>query len=164
MPYFDNNGWHTDTVLDGRHTDVPLPDVPLAGGMGWQWTGYVWMQMPTAQPVFDVPPVARHITKRAFWNRLPPAKEVAMRAVMRSGDTAHIILAASLDRLAGRVDASPFVDLDDDETIGGMALLASAAVPDSVTIAGQTLPLRLTAAERDAVLTAPVQPREAYKG
>lgn len=92
----------------------------------------------------------RRLTKRAFWNRFPVNNEIAMRAVMKSG--APMILAASLERLQTRVEASPFVDLALAEARTGVEWLGSAAVPVTVTFDGVTLPLRLTAGEVAAVL------------
>lgn len=105
----------------------------------------------------------RHITKRAFWARFPAAKETVMRAVRLGAPAGALMLVGLLDRLNSRVESSPYVNLDDPETIGGLQWLASPACPDAVTLDGQSLPLRLTAAERDAVLAAPVQAHEAYR-
>ncbi len=104
----------------------------------------------------------KRVTKRAFWNRFPAYNEMAMRAVMTAGSPQ--MLAAALERLKSRVDASPFVDLALQETIDGVSWLASAGVPEVVQIDGSSVPFRLTAAQADAVLNAPVAASEAYTG
>lgn len=102
------------------------------------------------------------ITKRSFWNRLPPNNEVALRAIINSGSPA--LLAASLQRLQARVDASPFVDLKLAETIGGVQWLASTEVPATVSVDGVTLPLRLTAEQADAILNTVPSASEVWSG
>lgn len=119
--------------------------------------------MLAADPTPDVP-ASRHITKRAFWGRFPAAKETVMRAVRLGAPAGALMLVGALDRLNSRVESSPFVNLDDPETVGGLAWLSSAQCPATVTLDGQAYPLRLTDAERDAVLLGPIQPGEAYRG
>lgn len=101
------------------------------------------------------------ITKRAFWNRFPDANETAMRAVIAQGSPA--LLAGHLLRLQVRVESSPFVDLELAETIAGIGLLASDAVPETVTIDGVTLPFRLTAEQADTILRSPPREDEVFK-
>lgn len=110
---------------------------------------------------FAVQPPTRRLTKRSFWNRFPTSNEIAMRAVILTGSPA--LLAASLQRLQARVDASPYVDLDLPETQQGVNWLASVQVPATVTIDGTTLPLRLTADEAAAVLNGAILPTEVFK-
>lgn len=104
----------------------------------------------------------RHITRRSFWNRFPPAKERTMQAVMVSG--APLMLAAELKRQEKRVSDSPFVDLDLEETRIGVLMLASAAVPETIDLDGVTVPLRLTLAEAVEVLDGPISEGERYRG
>lgn len=107
-------------------------------------------------------PPKRFITKRAFWNRFPSLKESVMRAVRMSTPAGAAMLAGVLDRLNSRVDASPYVNLDDPQTIEGIQWLASVQCPASVTLDGTTYDMRLTEAERDAVLLAEIQEHETY--
>lgn len=100
------------------------------------------------------------ITKRGFWDRFPIAKEVAMRAVILAGSPA--VLAASLQRLQVRVDASPYVDLSLQETQDGVSWLASAGVPEIVTIDGSPMPLRLTSEEAASILSADISDKERW--
>lgn len=107
-------------------------------------------------------PPKRFITKRAFWNRFPALKESVMRAVRMSAPTGAVMLAGVLDRLNSRVDASPYVNLDDAQTIEGIQWLASEQCPASVTLDGASHDMRLTSQERDAVLLAEIQESETY--
>ncbi len=101
------------------------------------------------------------LTKRNFWNRFPSTKERTMRAVMASGSPA--LLAGSLMQLDKRVSESPFVDVTLAQTIEGVNGLAHVSVPETLTIDGQTVPLRLTAEEVAAILALPTA-EEAYTG
>lgn len=107
-------------------------------------------------------PPKRFVTKRAFWNRFPALKESVMRAVRMSTPAGAAMLAGVLDRLNSRVDASPYVNLDDAQTIEGIQWLASVQCPASVTLDGVSYDMRLTAQERDAVLLAEIQEHETY--
>jgi len=107
-------------------------------------------------------PPKRFITKRAFWNRFPSLKEAVMRAIRLSAPAGTAMLAGVLDRLNSRVDASPYVNLDDAQTIEGIEWLASVQCPASVTLDGVSYDMRLTAQERDAVLLAEIQESETY--
>lgn len=107
-------------------------------------------------------PPKRFITKRAFWNRFPSLKESVMRAVRISTPAGAAMLAGVLDRLNSRVDSSPYVNLDDAQTIGGIQWLASVQCPATVTLDGVSYDMRFTEAERDAVLLAEIQEHETY--
>lgn len=98
-------------------------------------------------------PVSTKVTKRSFWNRFPIPNERAMRAIMAQGSPA--LLAGTFAQLQSRVDASPYVDVALKQTIDGVGELASVNVPETVTIDGMTLPLRLTAAQAAAILALP---------
>jgi len=111
-----------------------------------------------AEPV----PTKRFITKRAFWNRFPSLKEAVMRAIRLSAPAGTAMLAGVLDRLNSRVDASPYVNLDDAQTIEGIQWLASVQCPATVTLDGVSYDMRLTEQERDAVLLAEIQESETY--
>jgi hypothetical protein len=163
MPYFDNFGWHSATAIEGRETNVPLPAAPLADGKGWNFTGYEWLAL-DRNPVVVAPQETRpnHITKRAFWSRFPAAKETVMRAVRLGAPGGALMLVGTLDRLNSRVESSPYVNLDDAETIGGLTWLASPLCPETVTLDGQPYPLRLTAAEKSAVLSLTITETERY--
>ena len=110
----------------------------------------------------EPPPAKRFITKRAFWNRFPALKESVMRAVRMSAPAGTAMLAGVLDRLNSRVDASPYVNLDDAQTIEGIQWLASVLCPASVMLDGVSYDMRLTEQERDAVLLAEIQESETY--
>jgi hypothetical protein len=125
-------------------------EVTGAFGPGDTYVAGVFGKAPDARP--------RHITRRAFWNRFPDANETALRAVILGASP--VVLAGALARLQARVDSSPYVDLDLPETQGGIAWLASADVPETVTLDGQVLPLRLTAQQAAAILDAPVPDSE----
>lgn len=101
------------------------------------------------------------LTKRSFWNRFPQVNEVAMRAIMAQGSPA--LLAGQFASLNTRVESSPYVDVALQQTIDGVMLLASPAIPTTVDIDGQTLPLRLTAEQVAAILASPVGD-EIYQG
>jgi hypothetical protein len=107
-------------------------------------------------------PVEMRVTKRSFWNRFPPVKETVMRAIMAQGSPA--LLVGGLQRLQVRVDSSPFVDLALMETRDGVSWLASAMVPLTIVIDGQTLPLRLTADEVAVILDTVPSEQEVYRG
>lgn len=141
-----------DNVIE---TDVPRYD----------WLGYTYdretgIATPPVEP--EPAPPKRFITKRAFWNRFPALKESVMRAVRMSAPAGTAMLAGVLDRLNSRVDASPYVNLDDAQTVGGIDWLASNLCPATVTLDGVSYDMRLTAQERDAVLLAPIQEHETY--
>jgi len=132
----------------------------LGVGVGWGWDGgFLEPEQPPAQA--PAPP-KRFITKRAFWNRFPALKESVMRAVRMSTPAGAAMLAGVLDRLNSRVDASPYVNLDDAQTIEGIQWLASVQCPASVTLDGVSYDMRLTEQERDAVLLAEIQESETY--
>lgn len=157
MPWYDQWGWYSATEIPGRYTDVPLPD-NIPEGFSANWTGYEW------RVVSYVPPVLttgnRIITKRSFWNRFPPIKEVVMRAIILSGSPPF--LAGSLKRLESRVECAPFVDLDLQETRDGILWLASEGVPEYVQIEDQMLPLRLTSEESSDILEKEPTDNEKY--
>jgi hypothetical protein len=102
------------------------------------------------------------ITKRSFWNRFPVNNEIALRAVINSG--APAILAASLQRLQVRVDASPYVDLRLPETMDGVMWLGSDGVPATAQVDGVPLPLRLTTQQVDAILNTEPTETEVWRG
>ena len=55
MPYFDQWGWHTETVIEGRYTDTPAPtDIPE--GHAANWTGHKWLVVPYFAPPTPVAP------------------------------------------------------------------------------------------------------------
>ena len=55
MYYFDNYGWHTDTPINGRDTDIPPPIATATHKANW--TGFAWVLTPyTAPPVQTVVP------------------------------------------------------------------------------------------------------------
>jgi hypothetical protein len=93
-------------------------------------------------------------TKRAFWSRFPTTKLVCMQAILRSGQPP--LLAGQLSTLQLLVSDSPFVDVTLDQTTEGIASLASTAYPETVSIDGTVLPLRLTAEEAANILNLPV--------
>lgn len=94
----------------------------------------------------------RRLTRRAFWSRFPVSKEAVLRAVRLGAPAGALMLVGMLDRLNSRVDASPYVNLDDDQAIEGVRWLASDQAPETVSLDGQQYPLRLTQAEADAIL------------
>jgi hypothetical protein len=130
------------THADGTVERVLVADVPLA---------------PEPMP-------NRHLTKRAFWNRFPAAKEAVIRAVRLGAPAGYLMLVGALDRLNSRVDASPYVNLDDPQTVDGINWLASDQAPDYVALDGQRYPLRLTADEAAAILIPDPVGAEAYTG
>jgi len=132
----------------------------LGVGVGWGWDGSFIAPEIEEQP--EPAPPKRFITKRAFWNRFPSLKEAVMRAIRLSAPAGTAMLAGVLDRLNSRVDASPYVNLDDAQTIEGIEWLASVQCPASVTLDGVSYDMRLTAQERDAVLLAEIQESETY--
>lgn len=107
---------------------------------------------------------SRRLTRRAFWNRFPPAKEAVLRAVRLGAPAGALMLVGMLDRLNSRVDASPYVNLDDDQAIDGVRWLASDQAPDFVTLDGQRYALRLTHEEADAILLPDPVGAEVYGG
>lgn len=107
-------------------------------------------------------PPKRYLTKRAFWNRFPDSKEAVMRAIRIMPPAGTVMLAGVLDRLNSRVDSSPYVNLDDAQTVGGIDWLASNLCPATVTLDGVSYDMRLTAQERDAILLAEIQEHETY--
>lgn len=132
----------------------------LGVGVGWGWDG--GFVAPAQPPAPEPAPAKRFITKRAFWNRFPDGKEAVMRAIRIMPPAGAVMLAGVLDRLSSRVDSSPYVNLDDAQTIGGIQWLASVQCPASVTLDGTTYDMRFTEAERDAVLLAEIQEHETY--
>lgn len=137
-------------------------DVPI------EWTGFEFTthdHVAQAEPEEPVEPGYTGswvITKRSFWDRLPGPNETAIRAVVNSGTPA--LLAAELQKLQARVTDSPYVDLKFQKTIDGVNLLASFAVPATVTFDGVTLPLRLTPEQAQAVLMTPPSAGELWHG
>lgn len=109
-------------------------------------------------------PKSTKLTKRSFWNRFPQANLVAMQAILRSG--APALLAGQLGAMQLLVSDSPFVDVKLQQTIdsiSGANGLTSASFPATVTIDGQTLPLRFTTEQGNAILALP-NDEEEYKG
>lgn len=133
-----------------------------------EWTGMEFathdhVLVPPVVPESPVPtPRPWHITKRSFWNRLPQNKLLAMRAIILQGHP--ILLAANLEMGRAEIESSPYVDLDLDKVREQTLGLATAAVPETITIDGVTLPLRLTLAEAMAALNTPPTEVERYKG
>lgn len=107
---------------------------------------------------------SRHMTRRGFWNRFPASKEAVLRAVRLGAPAGALMLVGMLDRLNSRVDASPYVNLDDDQAIEGVRWLASDQAPDFVTLDGQRYALRLTHEEADAILLPDPVGAEVYGG
>lgn len=107
---------------------------------------------------------SRHMTRRGFWNRFPAAKEAVLRAVRLGAPAGALMLVGMLDRLNSRVDASPYVNLDDAQAIEGVRWLASDQAPDFVTLDGQRYALRLTQAEANAILLPDPIGAEVYGG
>jgi len=131
----------------------------------YDWLGYTYdRDTDTATPPVEPEPAPpkRYLTKRAFWNRFPDSKEAVMRAIRIMPPAGTVMLAGVLDRLNSRVDSSPYVNLDDAQTVGGIDWLASNLCPATVTLDGVSYDMRLTAQERDAVLLAPIQEHETY--
>lgn len=133
--------------IDGNWIDVSGQKV----GPGFVTNGESW-EPPTQRP-------ETRLTKRSFWNRFPVANERAMRAVIASGTPA--LLAGTFAQLQSRVDSSPWVDVALEETIQGIRDLVAVAVPATITIDGQVLPLRLSSDQAAAILARPSQ-KEAY--
>lgn len=153
---FDAEGWYTGEVPLGSVgstrarpdllSTTTTPGEPRARYQAGAWTVQAYA------------PAPRHLTKRAFWGRFPALNEMAMRAVMASGQP--LLLAAGLLRLNARVEGSPWVDLDLDETQGGIAWCASPDLPELIDIGGQLLPLRLSAEQAAHILTSPISTTE----
>jgi hypothetical protein len=62
MPYFNQWGWHTETVIEGRYTDVPVPtDIPQ--GHAANWTGHQWRVIPYYAPIVQR---IKAITRKQF--------------------------------------------------------------------------------------------------
>lgn len=137
----------------------------LGVGIGWGYdaaTGIFTDPIPPAEPVAAL--AARHITRRAFWNRFPASKEAVLRAVRLGAPAGALMLVGMLDRLNSRVDASPYVNLDDEQAIEGVRWLASDQAPDFVPLDGQRYALRLTNEEADAILLPDPVGAEVYGG
>lgn len=160
MPWFDMWGWASLTEIPGRYTDTPIPE-NIPQGYAANWTGHAWVVIPYIEPTTVIQPVERKITKRSFWNRFPQYNEIAMRAVMLSGTP--VLFAASLERLKARVDSSPFVDLNLQETIDGVLWLTTVNVPEYVDLSGTLLPVRLTQEQANAILNDPISDEEAWE-
>jgi hypothetical protein len=162
--YFDTYGWLSDTPIEGRETTIAPPNTPIELPFKWNFTGYEWISLNSVSPSPEVPQETRpnHITKRAFWSRFPAAKETVMRAVRLGAPTGYLMLVGSLDRLNSRVESSPYVNLDDAETIGGLTWLASNQCPETIQLDGQSYPLRLTTSEKNAVLSTIIVDGERY--
>jgi len=47
MPYFDQHGWLANEIIEGRFTDMPIPDEILQQGVAWNFTGAKWIQLST---------------------------------------------------------------------------------------------------------------------
>lgn len=99
-------------------------------------------------------PASTRLTKRAFWSRFPQLNFVAMQAILRSGSPA--LLAGQLGANQLLVSDSPFVDVSLAQTLQAVGGLATEAYPATVTIDGQTLPLRFTTEQAAAILALPV--------
>lgn len=133
-----------------------------------EWTGMEFathdhvLVPPVSPPAPALPPKPWHITKRSFWNRLPQTKLLAMRAIILQGQP--ILLAANLEMGRAEIESSPYVDLDLDKVREQTLGLATAAVPETITIDGVTLPLRLTLSEATAALDTPPSETERFKG
>lgn len=162
--YFDTHGWLSDTPIEGRSTEVAPPEATLELPYKWNFTGYEWVSLNSAPPAPEVQQDTRpnHITKRAFWSRFPATKETVMRAVRLGAPAGYLMLVGALDRLNSRVESSPYVNLDDQETIGGLTWLSSSQCPETIQLDGQSYPLRLTATEKNAVLSTTIIDTERY--
>jgi len=65
MPYFDHEGWLVNHVIEGRFTEVPVPDGIVPADSNWNFTGYKWMLLNTSpvNPVLQVQ-VPQKVTRR----------------------------------------------------------------------------------------------------
>lgn len=152
----DADGWFAGEVPVGTPGSVRArPDV-LSTTTNPGEPRARWVQGSWVTQAYTAPP--RHITKRSFWNRFPPAHEAAMRLVMARG--LPVLLCAGLLRLTARVEASPHVDLDLLDTQQGVGWVASLGVPEAVEIDGETLPIRLSAEAAAHILNSPITPAE----
>jgi len=66
-------------------------------------------------------------------------------------------------QLQARVDSSPWVEVDLRQLHDALAEISSLSVPETITIDGVTLPLRLTPGQVARILSAPAED-EVYRG
>lgn len=155
--------WDHIEALDTLH------EQGLGVGIGWAWSQEAGFVAP-AQPAPQEPQAVRRITKRAFQDRFPLAQNGVSRkydlmslfmkddgyaASLGVSGAALYELRAMIVTGLNRLNASSHVDLDLPDAANFTMLLLSPGIPNA---------FRLTAEERTAILTAPVQEGEQWRG
>lgn len=136
MDYFDDFGWHTtDPAFRHRVASAPCPTTPPAEGSGWNWTGFVWVELRIPAPPSAAEPVTpvRHISVGSFFDRFGANKWPIL------ADMNPLVQALIKD-----CSVRKFINLDDPQLPDGLGLLVEA---------GHTI-------DPAAVLGAEVQPGE----
>lgn len=116
MPYYDQWGWYTETVIPGRFTDVPIPD-SIPPGYQANWTGRAWVVL------FYIPPFvakAKRIWRWAFRKRFTMSEKVDMELAALdnpSGTENQRRRAATLRMYLQDILAREYVDLEDQDII-----------------------------------------------
>lgn len=151
MKYFDVNGWLSDVVIEGRHTDVPVPDETLKEGYGWNFTGIQWIQHKLVpdeaeQIVVEIPREDRKITKLAFLNRFTDEEAIKL-------DLASIgatVQAAAIRRYLQKVNVATFIDLNREDLISGVKQLELSGI--------------IAAGRAKEIIDNPISDEEKFKG
>lgn len=58
MAYFDDYGWYTQEIVEGRGTSVEPSNTSTSeetGGLRANWTGYEWVDLPYKSPPEPIP-------------------------------------------------------------------------------------------------------------
>lgn len=125
MPYFDQWGWATETVLPGRFTEAPVPG-NIPEGHAANWTGHAWIVIPYSAPSTPNPVLPTKMTKFAFRSRFTQAEKVAIEIASIDDPAAPIeqrTLAAALRANQQDVAVAQHIDTSREDTRAGVQQL-----------------------------------------
>ena len=144
------NGIVSQVVLSTGAPTLPGQWVlgPSGVSPGWAYDGSTFTAPANTPAVLNT-----KVKRRSFWDRFPDTNERAFRGVIASGSPAQ--LAGYLSKILSRLEVEPYMDIGEQYIIDSVNLLAGGSVPDTVTLDGQSVQLRLTPAQAAAILVGP---------
>ncbi|MDZ7655614.1 MAG: hypothetical protein U0997_06685 [Sulfurimicrobium sp.] len=118
---FDLHGFFSGSPINGRNTDVALPDATeWPPGQRPNFTGHAWVYLDYPPVIYTPPPAPRLIPTGDFRARFTGTEMAAILVLAYSG--AGDVNAAML---LLKLQTTPEIDLDSPEVSGGLAYLAS---------------------------------------